>query len=494
MNRLRRRMTPPLTLLLLAGLNELVYLLLFSLPFPLAARFDAIPPVDFAKLTGYAPGWLAAYLGGVGLLFGLYAGAVRRLAPGPGDRPAAKLRLILGPALIFSLTLFFAYPTLAIDLFIYAIRTRGWGLHGLNPLATPPELLPAGDPWLGLAGEWVDAASPYGPVWEGLSLAAFRLAGGDFLAHLFALKLVAILAYLGCAWLVACILGRLRPEWQLAGTLAFAWNPLALLETAQNGHNDIVMVFFLLAAVWAGLDGGRRRWAVAPLLALSVLVKFVTALVVPFFLLWLAWQENGWARRLAALLRHGALTALLVGLGMLPLWPGLERWAVLQAGQGAGRSLLALLILTLRGLVGLNQAFDLARLLVLGAFGLIYLALLWRLLRQPAGDPPPARAAAATRGAWAALFWYVLLAAPVFHGWYLLWSLPLAALLLPRQRPLLATAVFSLTALLAVPYFETFRVYFPALLENQLLGHLIGVPLLILPPALVALGAIERSS
>ena len=46
--------------------------------------------------------------------------------------------------------------------------------------------------------------------------------------------------------------------------------------------------------------------------------------------------------------------------------------------------------------------------------------------------------------------------------------------------------IFSITALLIIPYFETIRVWYPVLLQNHFLGHLIGVPLLILPPALVA--------
>jgi hypothetical protein len=82
----------------------------------------------------------------------------------------------------------------------------------------------------------------------------------------------------------------------------------------------------------------------------------------------------------------------------------------------------------------------------------------------------------------------------VFHAWYLLWFLPLAALLLPYQAPLRAAIIFSMTALFVIPYFETIRVWYPALLENQLLGHLIGVPLLIGPPALALLWPISSSA
>jgi 4-amino-4-deoxy-L-arabinose transferase-like glycosyltransferase len=105
---------------------------------------------------------------------------------------------------------------------------------------------------------------------------------------------------------------------------------------AQNAHNDIVMIFFLLAAVWAlvrqhsernavesknaagaaPLEGSAsfnsahalsakrgRAWrdAIYPLLvclflALSILTKFITIVVVPFFLLAL-WPRPALADR-----------------------------------------------------------------------------------------------------------------------------------------------------------------------------------------------------
>jgi hypothetical protein len=173
---------------------------------------------------------------------------------------------------------------------------------------------------------------------------------------------------------------------------------------------------------------------------------------------------------------------------MLAIWPGWADWAVLKASSGAGRSLLALLILGLRDWLGTNRAFDLAQNLILAVLAMIYLYHLWRTVRtlhdRPASllfpDVP-------INPLFFVLFWYVLIAIPVFHAWYILWFLPLAPLLLPQQRPLMAAIIFSTTALFVIPYFETLRVWYPTLLENHFLGHLIGVPLLILPPALTLL-------
>jgi hypothetical protein len=519
---------PAAHLAIIAGVSGLIYLAIFTLRFPLTAFYATIPPIDYAKLTNYSPGGLLIYVIGLGLLFGLYLYGVRLAAPAgdESDQPPVPASLVFLGSAVLAAGSILAYPLTAIDLFIYAIRTRGWALYGLNPLTTAPEQLPAGDPWLNLAGEWIDAASPYGPAWELLSRGAFTLSGGGFLAHLLALKLLAALAYLGCVWLVYDTLQQLRPEWATAGTLAFAWSPLTLLESVQNGHNDIVMSFFLLAASWVfvgwQLKGHRAqtidpavgtelpeqatRWlttGLAPLficvfLALSILIKFVTIVTLPFFLLGLVSRREDLIRRLASMAGYALLVALLVALPLLPFWPGLENWAVLQAGRQAGRSLLALLILGLSDPLGLNTAFDWSRNLILGLFGLIYLYLLGRTIvrlrhisARPEAERPGLAAPLPILPSFLALFWYVLLAAPVFHAWYLLWFLPLAALLLPARPPLAGAVVFSITALLIIPYFETIRVWYPALLRNQFIGHLVGVPLLILPPALALLWPIS---
>ena len=229
------------------------------------------------------------------------------------------------------------------------------------------------------------------------------------------------------------------------------------------------------------------------LMALSILVKFITIIIVPFFLLPVALRQPTWPRRAASLALYGSIILVLVIVPMSYYWPGLENWAVLEAGSQAGRSLLALLVLGLRAWVSTNTAFDISRTLITVIFGAIYLYFLGRTvvnLRRAAPQRLPTIELACS-AAFFVLFWYVLLAAPVFHAWYLLWFLPLAVLLLPNNRPLIISVVFSITALLAIPYFETIRVWFPVLLRNHFAGHLIGVPLLILPPILALLWLIR---
>jgi hypothetical protein len=463
------------TVLLLAGLTEIIYLAVFTGPLSLIKYYAITPPVDYAKLTGHSVGGVIAYVAGVLSLFILYSWLLTWEA-------APKLSILVPYAgLVFGLTLLFSYPALAIDLLIYAIRARIWGLYGLNPLAARPDSLPISDPWAPLAAEWGDIASPYGPLWETIGLGTFHLAGGDFLAQLFWLKGIALFAYVGSIWLIGQILDRLQPDWKIVGMIAFAWNPLVLLEVAQNGHNDILMIFFVLAAVWALVT--ERLWWVIPLLAVSIQVKYVSIVIAPIFLINLALRQADWSKRLLAFVTHGVIFILLIGLPMLPLWPGWDNWAVLALNSGAGRSVLALSVLGLSPWLGLGLAFDGSQLVLNLTFVVIWIWLAWQKRRQLR------QTETIIYLGWAAFFWYLLLAVPVFHGWYLLWSLPMAALLLPKRTALQATIVFTLTALLIIPYFETIRIWFPVLLQNHLLGHALGVPLLVLPPAIIAFRA-----
>jgi hypothetical protein len=250
------------------------------------------------------------------------------------------------------------------------------------------------------------------------------------------------------------------------------------------------MVFFFMLAIWIFVrfpPTVGRDIGVVLVFGLSILVKFVTILVVPFLLLAITFRHNNGLKRGIILFTTGCIIVLQVVLLLWPLWPGWEAWALPVAGRQAGRSLMALLILGLRHQVGTNTAFDMARGILLLLFGAIYLWQLWQVVRRP--DPRQLIAACFT-----AFFWYVLLLAPVFHAWYLLWFLPLAPLLLPQLRPLRATIVFSMTALLIIPYFETIRVWYPVLLANHFLGHLIGVPLLIVPPTLAYLWPIRPNN
>ena len=486
------------------ALSGAIYLA-FTLPFTLERYYATIPPVDYAKLTHYSIFGFIAYVVGIVALFGVYLIFLKLLM-----KENDKIRFVLMGGLFLALILAFSYPQTAIDLFVYAIQTRGWARYGLAPFSASADAMPLSDPWLGLAGEWADAASPYGPVWEWLSLGAYHLSGGGYLAHLFALKALSVLTYIGSVWLLHRILLALRPQAAVVGTAFFAWNPLVLLEGIQNGHNDLTMVFFFLLSIWGfvTLMTGERDWLrklssviFGVAFAAAILVKFIPLFVLPFFLLAIAAQQSNLPRRLLSLVFYGLAIMALVFFIMYPYWPGMDSWAVLYSGKSAGRSLMALIILALRAKVGTNRAFDYAQISIYATLGGVYVWNLWRVWRQAAlnrEDESQTRVEAIIErvflSSFYVLFWYVLIGASTFHAWYLLWFLPLAALLTPKMRPMRAAVAFSMASLLVIPYYETIRIWIPVLLQNHLLGHIIGVSLLMIPVLLALIKPIRQPS
>ena len=131
---------PGAYLMMIIGVSGLLYLLVFTLPFPLANIYTTIPPVDYTKLTGYSPSGFLIYVFSICSLFGLYFAAIQLTLPGERKPPVITPTFILLSGFIFALILIFSYPLTAIDLFIYAIRTRGWALYGLPPLSTTNDL------------------------------------------------------------------------------------------------------------------------------------------------------------------------------------------------------------------------------------------------------------------------------------------------------------------------------------------------------------------
>ena len=472
--------------------SGLIYLA-FTLPFPLSRYYAVNPPVDYTKLTQYSGFGFGAFLMGVLSLFGLYWFQLRNLTKKGLETNHHSAKLVLLSSGAFGLILLFSYPIYAIDLLVYALYGRGWALYGLMPFATPPNAFPPGDPWLGLAGEWADSTSPYGSVWEGLSLGAFHLGAGDYLAHLFILKAISLLAFLGSVWLVYQILRLIRPRWAVIGMAFFALNPLVLIESVQNAHNDTTMMFFFLVAIWAYIRlmqgvSGKKRFLISGLFVIafsfSILIKFITLLALPILLLGLAFQQRSWLRRIITIVVIGGLIALFVVLSMVPFWPGADNWAVLQAGQGAGRSFFALLVLTIKSqAISTAAAFDMTTTFIYAVFGCIYLWALWQVVRvnYPQPSSPDKQLETPLLASFYVFFWYVLIVASVFHAWYLLWFVPLAAVLIPAKRPVSVAFIFSLAALLIMPYYETVRVWIPTLNRNHLLGHAIGVSLLLIP-------------
>src|SRR2546423_13812694 len=123
---------------------------------------------------------------------------------------------------------------------------------------------------------------------------SFALPG--LLSMLLALRLFGLAMHLGSTLLIWLISGHLQlrsgfitPEKRLRATLAFAWNPLLLLEACFNAHVDVTILFFVLLAIWflvrnwqtTTRRGGAQRVMVqaAAMLAIATCLKLNVVLL-----------------------------------------------------------------------------------------------------------------------------------------------------------------------------------------------------------------------
>ncbi len=172
---------------------------------------------------------------------------------------------------IFSL----AYPLLSADSFKYLFAAKELLLYHANPHVVPPNAFPD-DLWIRFM-RWVHTPSPYGPVETLLAIPPYLLGLGRFVPALFLLKIQNWGFYLLTVW---CI----RKLSDNKAALFFALNPLVLVEWLINAHNDAGMIALLLLAMYYLLSRRKRVLSIVTLL-LSVGIKFVTVLYLPFIIL-----------------------------------------------------------------------------------------------------------------------------------------------------------------------------------------------------------------
>jgi hypothetical protein len=305
--------SPFLQLGVLGAFTWLVYLHL-TLTYPLPGVVARFPLTDFGRANHYSQAALKDFLISMFIPLGLYLMAWHVLRRVSFDR--RLLALVIGLASLFTLTLLIMYPIGATDLFDYVFYSRILVRYGQNPLSVPPMAFRS-DPFIRTV-IWYKTPAPYGPLWVLLTVPGSYLAGDDLTLNLLAMKVPPALFFLGCVFAISAILKHLDPGHRLVGTLLFAWNPLVLFEAPGNGHNGIIMMFFVLLAVYFLV---RRAWIwIMPALAASVLIQYASALLILPFLLYCWRAQAGSKNRFRDLVISGTLSFVLVAVAIAPFF------------------------------------------------------------------------------------------------------------------------------------------------------------------------------
>jgi alpha-1,6-mannosyltransferase len=466
----------PVPLWLLVSLSFVGYLIL-SFWFPLRPYFNVSPSLDIRSLAPSLAAGLA-YVVLICLLYALYLLAYRLIST---REDGLSLLSILLVAAAFCLPLLLTYPINATDIYRYFIQGRISAVYNENPFTLPPSAL-EGDPYAPLAGEWADFTTPYGPIWELAAGTLTRVAPGDLWTSMLLFKGLAALAFLAGAMMIWLSLSRSNTSNRAGATVLWAWNPTLLLIFAMDGHNDSLMILWLLSGWWL-VDRGRFQVGMI-LMLLAPLTKAIGLLPLPFFFLGVWRRLPDVAARIRFLIVTLIAGLALLTLSFLPFGSPLDLAARLleEAGGGLGFSPITLLVLIGNQLLDIVPSLNLLSRISALLFGLFAFWLFWQTWRGRS----PLRSAAD-------IFFGYVLQALSFRIWYASWPFPW--LILDREQPdrrnsigtarLGAGLAFLFTSQLSVIIYGQIRV---ALLGGtSFASHLVAVPFTFLLPLAVGL-------
>lgn len=403
------------------------------------------------------------------------------------------LRCFIWAATLLAGSIYVFTPAmLSHDILVYAGYGRVLAIYHANPYFVPIATFPH-DPFTA-PNFWAKTVSIYGPIWIVICGLVSQFVTPSLASYTLAFRLIALTTHLLNTWLVGRTLQQMNraPHTVTLGMLLYAWNPLMLLESSLGGHNDVLMILFVLLGVLLAARAEQRgqflhAYGYLPpvvALTLAVLVKFTALPILATYLLFLAckiqYLTHNHTYTLRQILHYALLVLLMLGqsfsailLLMLtwygPFWFGHPLATILVGFKQAPSALYADNSFMHSAIVWLHIHQQPATIFpwtlltyrpfwdTLTALGPVLCLILgtYKLWRTPTTQHFVLVALVALIP--------VLLATPWFFSWYVTWIVALAAVSLPAQQSRLQAALlaftltFSFTALLTYLFTNNYQ-------------------------------------
>src|SRR6266851_1087999 len=444
--------------------------------------------IGWGAWLGQASQWLPANLGSdyqpssasielfslLTLAFLCYGLAALLVGRRIGERQFLTVRSCIWLGLILAGVIYVVTPgVLSHDMLVYAGYSRLVAVYHANPYFILFQQFPH-DP-LEHFDDWAYVNSLYGPIWILVCSALGFFVRPTAEAYIIAFRIFALAMQILNTWLVDRVL-RARgysQRMRTLGMLLYAWNPLVLLESSLNGHNDVFMLTFVLLGILLLVQAEKRgellraRGYLPPLVVftLAVLVKFAILPVLAVYLLFLAckalrpsadsslvWKKQieNWQEVIPVLFWSGVTVLLLVLVCYGPFWAGhsgreiINSFAKNPASVRSENSLMRALVEWLKAhpeqsgnpvlvFFSWRRVWDIINYLAIVLCLVAGARFLWRT--------PTVRAALALMLALMAL---LLLLTPWFFAWYVSWIVVLAVVCLPARESRLAWSSVAL--------------------------------------------------
>ncbi len=421
-----------------AGASILIYLQLFVLPANLFRLYET-PRLDVNFLFNNEPA------GRTNLITGFILGAIFYVIGWFATRqlPSRKgWSVVWDAAILASWTLLFLYPFDSADIFDYIVHGRIFGLYQANPYIQVVDLFPD-DPFFTYAA-WKWEPAIYGPGWELAAGLTARIAGDEIWVNVLLFKLIPGSFYFASLLLIQQFMKKAAPERALSAAWLFAMNPVILYETFGNGHNDMTMIFWVLAAVWAIY--ARKDAAALVFLTAGFLFKFLPILLFPAAGFIALTRKTSLSAKIRYILIAGTGSFLLIIAAYAPFWEGPQVLTFLDRGAWYTTSLPAIIYQVVLPTVGKEMAAAWISKIANGLTVIFAFGMGWQAVRHQQKSPW----IGFTEASIVIFLFYFLVTCTWFQVWYMILPASLAVIL--PAGWLQGLAVFCAFAVLSKPF------------------------------------------
>lgn len=255
-----------------------------------------------------------------------------------------NIKTILLVVLLVGIMFMVCLPNTSTDIFYYMGTGRLLQEYGENPYYTNiSDFLETGvdDAILAHSGYWSNTVVPYGPFWTIICAFFSLISFGNNTLLLYIYKIASLAIHILTCYIVYKITGKKK------FALMYGLNPCLLLEFLTNVHNDLYLVFFVILGLYF-LKRKNNIWAALFFLTCSILIKYVTVIIAPFFVLYYLRDKSKIKKILWCILYALFVIAIVLGFYMLFFNNLQDLFSILDTQQGRIKDSIYLLMLNFR--------------------------------------------------------------------------------------------------------------------------------------------------
>lgn len=333
-----------------------------------------------------------------------------------------NFKSILIAAGIVGLAFAMILPNTSKDVFFYMGSGRAFDRYDINPYTTSiAEIddVEASDYIIKAVGNQSVYTFVYGPIFLTICGLLSKISFSSLIVFLYEFKILNLITYLITVYLVYLLTKKKKL------TIAYAFNPLVLLEVLVNVHNDIFALLFAFLGIFFIKEAEKCRESLGKselsficgliCLVLSACVKYVAIIILPFVILYRLRNEKMWKKIILG------MVYLLVFFGMFGVMymPYFDNplncftGAIAQSGKLKDSIYLIIAMITERNSKIVSIAYS------IGFFVLLYVVIIKILMQAFRKNTFKAM----MENSYIVLFSLIFLGLTNLTSWYLLWLL-----------------------------------------------------------------------